>query len=86
MSIMEDLAYAENEDMYYMYGRINGYGRPALEMYCAQYPDRRIADHIIFQWLDHQLRETRSFHVTRHTVGQQRQCTQSKPGRKRIEL
>ncbi|GFU69928.1 hypothetical protein TNCV_3348531 [Trichonephila clavipes] len=39
-------------------------------MYHAQFPDRQRPDHRSFQRLHHQLRETRSFHVTRHEVGQ----------------
>ncbi|GFX60842.1 uncharacterized protein TNCV_1311351 [Trichonephila clavipes] len=34
-------------------------------MYHAQFPDQRMTVHRIFQRLHHQLRETRSFHVTR---------------------
>ncbi|GFU88705.1 uncharacterized protein TNCV_4443821 [Trichonephila clavipes] len=41
-------------------------------MYYAQFPDRRMPDHRIFQRLHRKLRETRSFHVSRHDAGQQR--------------
>ncbi|GFX52007.1 hypothetical protein TNCV_4653361 [Trichonephila clavipes] len=37
-----------------------------------QFSDRRMPDHRIFQWLHHQLRETRSFHVTRYDAGRGR--------------
>ncbi|GFU21306.1 hypothetical protein TNCV_1475891 [Trichonephila clavipes] len=55
-----------------MYGRTNGKGRAALRMFHAQCPDRRMADHRIFQRLHRHLRETRFFHVTRNDAGRQR--------------
>ncbi|GFV69753.1 hypothetical protein TNCV_1349061 [Trichonephila clavipes] len=58
--------------MHYMYGRSNGNGRAALRMYHAQFPDRRMPDYRMFQWLHRQLNETRSFHVTRHAADQRR--------------
>lgn len=45
---MGDFTYAEKADMHYMYGRANGNGRAALRMYRAEYPDRRMPDHRIF--------------------------------------
>ncbi|GFT85423.1 hypothetical protein TNCV_497791 [Trichonephila clavipes] len=60
------IMHAENVDMHSMYGRVNGNGRAALRMQYAQFPDR------IFQQVHRQLRETHSFHVTRHDVGRQR--------------
>ncbi|GFX36777.1 uncharacterized protein TNCV_5036131 [Trichonephila clavipes] len=69
---MGDFTYAENAGMHYMYGRVNGNGTAVLRMYRAQFPDRRMADHRIFQRLHRQLREIRSFHVTRHSAGLQR--------------
>ncbi|GFY06617.1 DUF4817 domain-containing protein [Trichonephila clavipes] len=69
---MGDLAYTENADMHFMYGHANGNGRDALRTYHAQFPDRRMPDPRIFQWLHRQLRETRSFHVTRHNAGRRR--------------
>ncbi|PRD30561.1 UNVERIFIED_CONTAM: hypothetical protein NCL1_26092 [Trichonephila clavipes] len=41
-------------------------------MYHAQFPDRRMPYHRIFQRLHRQLRQTRSFYITRHDSGQQR--------------
>ncbi|GFV17143.1 uncharacterized protein TNCV_3633061 [Trichonephila clavipes] len=41
-------------------------------MYHAQFPERRMPDHRIYQRLHRQLRETRSFYVTRHDAGRQR--------------
>ncbi|GFU05391.1 hypothetical protein TNCV_3290521 [Trichonephila clavipes] len=38
----------------------------------TQFPDRRMPDHRIFQWLRCQLRKTRSFHVTRYDSGRRR--------------
>ncbi|GFV68260.1 uncharacterized protein TNCV_1875421 [Trichonephila clavipes] len=38
----------------------------------VQFPDRRMPNHRIFQWLHRQLHETRSFHVTKHDAGRQR--------------
>ncbi|GFT95087.1 uncharacterized protein TNCV_1473481 [Trichonephila clavipes] len=69
---MGAFTYAENVDMLYMYGRINGNGRDALRMYHTQFPDRRIPDHRIFQRLHRQFPVTRPFHVTRHDAGRQR--------------
>ncbi|GFY28602.1 uncharacterized protein TNCV_4150331 [Trichonephila clavipes] len=65
---MGDLTSAENADMHYMYGRVNGNDRAALQRYHAQFPDRRMPNHSMFQ----RLRDTRSFHVTRHDAGRQR--------------
>ncbi|GFX10192.1 hypothetical protein TNCV_1865901 [Trichonephila clavipes] len=53
-------------------GCANGIGIAALRRYYAQFPDRRIPDHRIFQQLHHQLRETRSFRVTRYDEGRRR--------------
>ncbi|GFT28298.1 hypothetical protein TNCV_646191 [Trichonephila clavipes] len=55
-----------------MYSRANANGIAELRMYHAQFLDRRMPDHRIFQRLHRQLHETRSFHVTRHDAGQQR--------------
>ncbi|GFU87823.1 hypothetical protein TNCV_963791 [Trichonephila clavipes] len=74
---MGDFTYAENSDMHYMYGRANGNNRAPLPKYHAQFPDQRMPDHRIFQRSHRQLRETCSFHVTRHDAGRQK----SKPGR-----
>ncbi|GFW35586.1 hypothetical protein TNCV_2462281 [Trichonephila clavipes] len=38
----------------------------------AQFPDRRMLDHRIFQQLNHQLREILPNHVTRHDAGRRR--------------
>ncbi|GFU42945.1 hypothetical protein TNCV_3140991 [Trichonephila clavipes] len=63
-STVGDLTYA---DMHFTYGCANGNSTAALRMYHVQFPDRRLPDHRIFQWLLHcQLRKLRSFHVTRH--------------------
>ncbi|GFY34997.1 hypothetical protein TNCV_5043731 [Trichonephila clavipes] len=69
---MGDFTYAENTDMHYMYGNVNNNGRAALRMYHMQFPDQRMPDHRISQRLHRELREARSFHVTRHDVGRQR--------------
>lgn len=66
---MEDFTNDEKADMHYMYGRANGNGREALRMYQAQFPDRRMPDHRMFQRLHRQLCETGSFLSTRHTAG-----------------
>ncbi|GFX50980.1 hypothetical protein TNCV_2733311 [Trichonephila clavipes] len=68
-SAMGDFMHAEIADMHHMYGRANGNGRVALRMYHAQFSDRQMPDHRIFQWLHPQLRETRPFHVARHSTG-----------------
>ncbi|GFU36860.1 hypothetical protein TNCV_3580701 [Trichonephila clavipes] len=57
--------------MHYMYRNTNGNSRAVLRMYHAQFPDRRMPNHIIFQRL-RQLSKTRSFHVTRHEVGRRK--------------
>ncbi|GFT91319.1 hypothetical protein TNCV_2169031 [Trichonephila clavipes] len=49
MSTMEGLTHAENADMHYMYGRANSNGTNELGMYQAQFPDRRVPNHKIFQ-------------------------------------
>ncbi|GFW30616.1 hypothetical protein TNCV_455541 [Trichonephila clavipes] len=69
---MEDFTYAENADMHYVYGRANGNGRAVIRMYHPQFPDRRMSKQRIFQRLLRQLREVRSFHVTRHDDGRRR--------------
>ncbi|GFY08495.1 hypothetical protein TNCV_4970221 [Trichonephila clavipes] len=66
-STIEDYTYAENADMY---GRTNG---AAVRMYHAQFPDRRMPDHRIVQRLHRQLRETRSFHFTKHDTIRRRE-------------
>ncbi|GFT56469.1 DUF4817 domain-containing protein [Trichonephila clavipes] len=71
-STMGDLTYAENAHMHYVYDSANGNGRAQLRMHHTQFSDRRMPDHIIFQWLHRQLLETRSFHVTRHDAGRRR--------------
>ncbi|GFX91183.1 DUF4817 domain-containing protein [Trichonephila clavipes] len=76
-STMGDITYAENEDMHCMYGRGNGNGRAQLRMHHAQFSDRRMPDHRIFQRLQRQLHETRSFHVTRHDAGRRRHVRSS---------
>ncbi|GFW85658.1 hypothetical protein TNCV_853081 [Trichonephila clavipes] len=65
-----------------MYGRANGNGRAAQQIYHAQFPERRITDRNFSRRLHHQLREKRSFLATRHDAGRR---TQSKPGRKHLE-
>ncbi|GFT51392.1 hypothetical protein TNCV_4955061 [Trichonephila clavipes] len=57
---MGDFTYAENADMHYMYDRATGHGKAALRMYHAQFPNRRMPDHRMFQRLHRQLRETQS--------------------------
>ncbi|GFV35516.1 hypothetical protein TNCV_3205471 [Trichonephila clavipes] len=69
---MGDLTYAENADLLYSYGHVRGSSRATLRMYHEQFPDQRMPDHRIFQRLPRQLRETRSFQVTRHDAGRQR--------------
>ncbi|GFU75613.1 hypothetical protein TNCV_2863281 [Trichonephila clavipes] len=49
-----------------------GNGRAALRMYQAQFPDRRMPDHRVFQWLHRQLRETHTFQDIRHGPGRRR--------------
>ncbi|GFU91592.1 uncharacterized protein TNCV_2543561 [Trichonephila clavipes] len=55
-----------------LYSHVNGKDRAALRMYHAQFPERRMPDHRIFQRSYRQLNETCSFHVTRHDAGRQR--------------
>ncbi|GFY06540.1 hypothetical protein TNCV_3523961 [Trichonephila clavipes] len=50
----------------------DGNGRPALQMYHVQFPDRRMPDCRIFQLLHRQLCKTRSFPVTKHDAVQRR--------------
>ncbi|GFU85768.1 DUF4817 domain-containing protein [Trichonephila clavipes] len=71
-STMGDFTYTKNADMHYMYDRTNGNGRAALRTYLAQFPDRRMPDHKVFQRLYRRLCETRSFLVIRHDSGRQR--------------
>ncbi|GFW24072.1 hypothetical protein TNCV_4951161 [Trichonephila clavipes] len=49
-----------------MHSRTNDNSRAALRRYHEQFPNRRILNHRMFQGLHRQLRETHSFHVTRH--------------------
>ncbi|GFU74982.1 hypothetical protein TNCV_3752331 [Trichonephila clavipes] len=65
---MGDFTYAKNADMHYIYGIENGNFRAELRMHHAQFSDRRMPNHRILQQLHRQLRETRSFHTTRHQV------------------
>ncbi|GFV57671.1 hypothetical protein TNCV_2158631 [Trichonephila clavipes] len=58
--------------MNYTCDSANGNGRVRLRMYYLQFPDQRMPDHRIFQWLHRQLRETRSFHVTIHDASRRR--------------
>ncbi|GFV77910.1 hypothetical protein TNCV_641 [Trichonephila clavipes] len=51
--MMEDLTYAGNADMHYMYNRTNGEGRAALRMYQAHFSDRRMLDRRILQQCAH---------------------------------
>ncbi|GFV70489.1 uncharacterized protein TNCV_2868351 [Trichonephila clavipes] len=69
---MGDLTPAENAGIHRIYDRANGSGRAALQMFHSQFPDRRMPDHVIFQQLHRQLRETHSFHVTTHYASQRR--------------
>ncbi|GFW94398.1 uncharacterized protein TNCV_1433331 [Trichonephila clavipes] len=69
---MGDLTYAQKADIHYMNGRATGNGRAVLRMYHVQFPDRRMLDQRIFQRLHRQLRETRSFYVSRHNAGRRR--------------
>ncbi|GFU57774.1 hypothetical protein TNCV_1281241 [Trichonephila clavipes] len=69
---MGDFTYDENADRHHMYGHANGNGKAMLQMYHAQFPDRRMLDHIIFQRLYRQFRETRSSYVTRYDARQRR--------------
>ncbi|GFV48913.1 hypothetical protein TNCV_1343221 [Trichonephila clavipes] len=46
--------------------------RAVLRMNHMQFYGRRMPNEIIFQWLHHQLRETGSFHVSRHDAGRRR--------------
>ncbi|GFT92862.1 hypothetical protein TNCV_740311 [Trichonephila clavipes] len=68
-STMGDFTYVKKADMNYKYGCANVNGKAAFQMYHAQFLDRRMPDHRIFQRLHRRLRETRSFHVTRCDVG-----------------
>ncbi|GFW93448.1 hypothetical protein TNCV_46511 [Trichonephila clavipes] len=58
--------------MHYIYGRANNNGRAALRTYDVQFLDQRMSNHRIFQLLHRQLRETRSFHVTKYDAGRRR--------------
>ena len=49
--------YAEKADMHYMYGCTNSNDRAALRLYHAQFRDRRMPGHRIFQRLHRQLSE-----------------------------
>ncbi|GFW63514.1 hypothetical protein TNCV_401801 [Trichonephila clavipes] len=69
---MGHFTYADNADRHHMYGHTKGKDRAGLRMYPAKFPDRRMPGHSIFQQLYVQLRETRSFHVTRYYAGRQR--------------
>ncbi|GFW37363.1 hypothetical protein TNCV_859701 [Trichonephila clavipes] len=69
---MGDFTHAENTERHHIYGHANRDGRAALRMYHAQFFDRRMPDHRIFQQLHRQLRETRSFPVSRHDIGRRR--------------
>ncbi|GFT27838.1 hypothetical protein TNCV_10531 [Trichonephila clavipes] len=55
---MGDFTYTEKVDMRYMYGLVNGSGRAAPRMYHAKFPDQRMPDHRVFQWLHRQRHET----------------------------
>ncbi|GFX93866.1 DUF4817 domain-containing protein [Trichonephila clavipes] len=55
-----------------MCGLSIGNGRAALQIYHAQFSYRRMPDHRIFERLHRQLRETRSFHITRRDVCRRR--------------
>ncbi|GFX29476.1 uncharacterized protein TNCV_4498711 [Trichonephila clavipes] len=76
--MMGDLSYAKNANMHVckmqicMYGGVNGNSRAALRKYHAQFPDRRMPNHSIFQRIHRQLRKERLFHVTRHDAGRRR--------------
>ncbi|GFX64822.1 hypothetical protein TNCV_4193171 [Trichonephila clavipes] len=59
-----------------MYGRANGNDTATLRMYHTQFPDRRLPDHILFQQLHLQHRETPSFYVIRHDASRRR-CVRS---------
>ncbi|GFV97182.1 DUF4817 domain-containing protein [Trichonephila clavipes] len=52
--------------MHCIYGRANGNSRAILRMCHVQFPDLKMPHLRIFQQSHRQLRETRSFHVTRH--------------------
>ncbi|GFS86474.1 uncharacterized protein TNCV_513401 [Trichonephila clavipes] len=69
---MGDFMCAENADMHYICGHANGNGSATLRRYHARFPDQQMPDHRIFQRLHRQLRETRSFHLTRHDAGRRR--------------
>ncbi|GFW39739.1 uncharacterized protein TNCV_4522291 [Trichonephila clavipes] len=69
---MGDFTFVEKADMHYMHGHANGNDRAALQIYYAQFSDRRMPDHRFFQRLYRQHRETRSFYVTRHDAGRRR--------------
>ncbi|GFT01368.1 uncharacterized protein TNCV_3214991 [Trichonephila clavipes] len=76
---MGDFKYAEHANMLYMYERANGKDRATLRMYHAQFPDLRMPDHRIFQWLHRQLHETHLFYVTRHEACQLRAVVECSP-------
>ncbi|GFT40112.1 uncharacterized protein TNCV_2171221 [Trichonephila clavipes] len=59
-------------EIHYMYGRANGNGTVVLRMYHTLFPDRRMPDHRIFQWLHRHIRETRLFYARRHDAGRRR--------------
>ncbi|GFV25061.1 hypothetical protein TNCV_885271 [Trichonephila clavipes] len=71
-STVGDLTHAENADMHYIKGHADGNGRAVLRIYHVKFPDQRVSNHRIFQWLHRQIRETRSFHVTRLDAGRRR--------------
>ncbi|GFY02471.1 hypothetical protein TNCV_3503521 [Trichonephila clavipes] len=56
-----DFPHAENAGMHYIYSHVNGNSSAALRMYRTQFPDRRMPNHRIFQWLHRPLRKTRLF-------------------------
>ncbi|GFX90018.1 hypothetical protein TNCV_887161 [Trichonephila clavipes] len=77
--MMRNFTYAENADTHYMYNHANSNGIAALRMYHGEFSDRRIPDHRSFQRLHRQLRETRSFYVTKHNGGRQRAVRSPSP-------
>ncbi|GFU73135.1 hypothetical protein TNCV_1354261 [Trichonephila clavipes] len=57
MSTTGNFPHDEKVNMLYMYGRVNGNGRAALQMYYIQFTDRQMPYQRIFQRLHRQLRE-----------------------------
>ena len=62
---MVDFTYAKKADIQYMYGSANENGKAMVRMHHAQFHDRRMPYHRIFQSFHRKHRETNLFLFTR---------------------